>query len=329
MAPAGDEVVSVYLVRGDDPALVGPAVSELVHRLAGDDATGVAVEDLSGEDVGLDAAVDALQTPAFLSDRRVVVVRDVGRFRTDEIDGLLAYLDDPLPTSVLVLVAGGGQIPAKLLAAVKKAGHVVDVSVPTGAKGRSGWLAAQLKQAPVTLDREAAAVLSDHLGEDVGRLATLLDALASAYGEGAQVTADELQPFLGEAGGVAPWTLTDAIDAGDTEGALVALKRLTEAGDRHPLVILASLHRHYGAMLRLDGADVRDENEAAALIGSGPYPAKKAMNQAKRLGSRGVARAITLLSDADIDLRGGRSWPEPLILEVLVARLSRLGPRRR
>lgn len=324
-----DAAVPVYLVRGDDPALVGPAVSELVHELAGDDPTGLAVEDLSGEEVGIDAAVDALQTPAFLSDRRVVVVRDAGRFRTDELDALLAYLDDPLDTSVLVLVAGGGQLAAKLLAAVKKSGHVIDASVPAGAKGRSGWLAAALKEGPVDLDRHAAALLSDHLGEDVGRLATLLDALAAAYGEGATVGVDELQPFLGEAGGVAPWTLTDAIDAGDTEGALVALKRLTEAGDRHPLVVLASLHRHYGAMLRLDGAGVRDENEAATLIGSGPYPAKKAMNQARRLGANGVARAITLLSDADIDLRGGRAWPEPLILEVLVARLSRLGPRRR
>jgi DNA polymerase-3 subunit delta len=319
----------VYLVRGDDPALVGPAVSELVRELAGDDVAGLAVEDLSGDEVGIDAAVDAVQTPAFLSDRRVVVVRDVGRFRTEELAPLLTYLDDPLPTSVLVLVSGGGQIAAKLLAAVKKAGHVIDASVPSGAKGRSGWMAAHLKNGPVRLDREAAALLNEHLGEDVGRLATLLDALASAYGEGAEVGSDELQPFLGEAGSVAPWTLTDAIDAGDTEGALVALKRLTEAGDRHPLVILASLHRHYGAMLRLEGAGVHDENQAAALIGSGPYPAKKAMNQAKRLGASGVARAITLLSDADIDLRGGRAWPEALILEVLIARLSRLGPRRR
>jgi len=177
-----DGVVPVYLVRGDDPALVGPQVSELVHELAGDDQTRLAVEDLSGEEVGIDAAVDALQTPAFLSDRRVVVVRDAGRFRTDELDSLLAYLDDPLATSVLVLVAGGGQIAAKLLAAVKKSGRVIDASVPAGAKGRSGWLAAALKEGPVDLDRAAAALLSDHLGEDVGRLATLLDALASAYG---------------------------------------------------------------------------------------------------------------------------------------------------
>ena len=89
--------------------------------------------------------------------------------------------------------------------------------------------------------------------------------------------------------------------------------------------MLASLHRHYGAMLRLDGAGIRSEQEAAAVLGIAPYPAKKAMNQAGRLGSRGVARAIELLADADLDLRGVKLWPDDLVLEVLVARLSRLG----
>ena len=316
-------------MRGDDPALVGPAVSELVHQLAGDDATGLAVEDLSGDDVGLDAVVDACQTPPFLASRRVVLVREVGRFRADEVESLLAYLDDPLPTSVLVLVGGGGQTPAKLLAAVKKAGHVVDVSGRVQRQGPQRVAGRPAQTGPGVARSRGHRPPERAPGRRRRPPGHPARRPASAYGEGAEVSSDELQPFLGEAGGVAPWTLTDAIDGGDTEGALIALKRLTEAGDRHPLVILASLHRHYGAMLRLDGADVHDENQAAALIGSGPYPAKKAMNQAKRLGPPGVARAITLLSDADLDLRGGRAWPEPLILEVLIARLSRLGPRRR
>jgi hypothetical protein len=41
-----------------------------------------------------------------------------------------------------------------------------------------------------------------------------------------------------------------------------------------------------------------------------------------------VARAITLLSEADLDLRGMKEWPEGLVMEVLVARLCRLGGRR-
>jgi hypothetical protein len=43
-----------------------------------------------------------------------------------------------------------------------------------------------------------------------------------------------------------------------------------------------------------------------------------------------VAEAIRLLSEADLDLRKFRKdWPEQLVMEVLVARLSRLGPRSR
>jgi DNA polymerase-3 subunit delta len=85
-------------------------------------------------------------------------------------------------------------------------------------------------------------------------------------------------------------------------------------------------------MLRLDGAGVRDEAQAAELLGmkGSTFPAKKALNQARRLGHDGVVDAIGLLADADLDLRTfTKDWPEQLVMEVLVARLSRLGPRSR
>jgi DNA polymerase-3 subunit delta len=90
---------------------------------------------------------------------------------------------------------------------------------------------------------------------------------------------------------------------------------------------MATLHRHYASMLRLDGSGVTTENEAAEVLGVKPYPAKKALNQARKLGSAGLRRAIELLAAADLDLRGASAWPEELVLEVLVARLSRLAPR--
>ncbi|MDP9404068.1 MAG: DNA polymerase III subunit delta [Actinomycetota bacterium] len=315
--------MNAWLVKGDDPTLVADAVRELVQELSGGDAT--AVEDHSGDDVDAGAIAEACQTPPFLAERRVVVAREVGRFRTEELAPLLAWLADPLPTTALVLTAGGGQVSQKLVNAVRKVGTVVDTSAGRG-RARTQWLADRLKGAPLRFDREAAEQLGAHLGEDVGRLTTLLDALAVAYGEGARIGTEELAPFLGEAGGVAPWDLTDAIDRGrqGTADALAQLHRLLGAGERHALVVLATLHRHYGAMLRLDGAGVGDENEAAALLGTAPYPAKKAMVQARRLGSAKIAQAIGWLAEADLDLRGAKGWPDTLVLEVLVARLSRL-----
>ena len=322
MTPA-DTAVHAWLVRGDDPTLVGEEVRRLVGELSGGDP--MAVEELTGEDATPAAIADACSTPPFLAERRVVLAREVGRFLTDELAPLLAWLADPLPTTALVLTGGGGQVSAKLVNAVKKVGKVVDAGAGTG-KARDQWLAARLKAAPVRLDPRAAATLGRHLGEDVGRLTSLLDGLASAYGEGARVGEAELEPFLGEAGAVAPWALTDAIDKGDTAAALAQLHRMTGAGDRHPLAIMSSLHRHYAAMLRLDGAGVADEQAAASLLGTAPFPARKALAQARRLGSSGVARAVTLLAGADLDLRGATAVPGAVVLEVLVARLSRLRP---
>ncbi len=102
---------------------------------------------------------------------------------------------------------------------------------------------------------------------------------------------------------------------------------MVDAGERHPLVIMATLHRHYAAMLRLDGSGATNENQAAELLGIKPFPAKKALAQSRRLGIAGLRRAIELLAAADLDLRGASAWPEELVLEVLVARLSRLAPR--
>lgn len=318
--------ILAWFVKGDDPTLLADEVHRLMKEQAGDDP--MAVEDLSGEDVEVSQIVDACNTPPFLAERRVVVVRDVGRFTADSLEPLTAWLKDPLPTTALILTAGGGQVSQRLVNAVKKVGTVVDTSAGTG-RARTTWLVDRLKQAPVKLDAAAGDLLGRHLGEDVGRLTSLLDALAAAYGEGAKLGVEEIEPFLGEAGGVAPWDLTDAIDRGDTAAALALLHRMMGAGDRHPLVVMATLHRHFAAMLRLDGADVTTEQQAAQLLGMAPFPAKKALNQLRKIGSANVARAITLLADADLDLRGVQSWPDRLVMEVLVARMSRLGATRR
>lgn len=324
-----------YLVRGDQPALLADAVRHVVAELAEGGDGSLMAEELSGDEYTVGALVDAAQTPPFLGDRRIVVARDVGRFSTHDVGPLVAYLRDPLPTTSLVLVAGGGQVARPLVDAVRKAGHVVDAGVP-GGRGRSTWLAARLKEGPVRLDARAAALVGEHLGDDVDRLGSLLEMLAAAYGPGARLGPDEVAPLLGGAGSVAPWELTDAIDRGDAAAALATLRRLIGAGGRHPLVVLATLHSHFAKMLRLDGADVADEAGAAALLGmsgGSTYPAKKALLQVRRLGHAPVARAIRLLAEADLALKGAVDWPAEVVLEVLVARLSGLartgGPRPR
>jgi DNA polymerase-3 subunit delta len=228
-------------------------------------------------------------------------------------------------------VAGGGRLAKAVTDAAKKAGaEMIATAPPTKARDRAEWFDEQIGGSGLRLDRQAVALLGSWLGEDAGRLQGIIDTLTSAYGTERTLKVDDITPFIGEAGGVPPWDLTDAIDRGDTTGALKLLHRMMRAGERHPLQIMAILHAQYGKLLALDGSGARDEASAAAAMGIKPgFPAKKALDQYRKLGGPAVSRAIAMLAQADLDLRGAKDWPEELVMEVLVARLSRLAGARR
>jgi DNA polymerase-3 subunit delta len=254
-----------------------------------------------------------------------VVARGVDRFSAGELTPLIAYLDDPLDTSDLVLVVNGASVAKKLGDAVKAVGTVTNTSPPSRAKDRQAWISDHIADAGLRIKPDAAAQLGAWLGEDAGRLDGILATLTSTYGDDHVLTFAEIEPFLGDAGGVPPWDFTDAIDGGNTTKALTLLGRMLHGGGRHPLQIMAILHGHYSSIAKLDGVDARSENDAMAATGiKSPYPAKKALANYRRLGPASTRRAIELLAAADLDLRGAKDLEPELVMEVLVARLSKL-----
>jgi DNA polymerase III subunit delta len=323
----------VYLVRGDDDVILRDAARELIHRLLGDVDAGLAVDEIGrdrfqptdGSEPSIAPLVQAAQTPPFLTDRRVVVGRDLEVFtRAEQVASLVAYLEDPLSTTSLVLVWAQGRVPKSLTDAVKASGGEQVESSP----GRkvAAWVDEQLRVAQLQLDRAGTERLIGWLGDDPQRLVGLIGTLVGAFGEGARLGVEDIEPYLGEGGGVPPWELTDALDRGDIATALAKLRRMLDGGGRHPLVVMATLHGHYARMLLLDGAAVRGERDAAQILSlkGSTFPARKALQQTRRLGHERIVDAISLLAAADLDLRGAKAWPEDLVLEVLVARLARL-----
>jgi DNA polymerase-3 subunit delta len=311
--------------------LVAQEVRALLAEVVGDRDRSLVVEEIGGgggDDINVGAVVDACLTPPFLIDQRVVVVREAGRLLTADVPRLVEVVNDPLPSTVLILVGGGGTLPAALVKAITAAGKVIDVSVNRPGD-RKAWLHEHLRHAPVKLEPQAAQVLGQHVGEDLGRVEGLLGALAAAYGPGARISVADLEPYLGEAGNVARYEITDAIDRGDAAAALGVLHRMTEAGGLSAVGVLFSLHRHYANMLALDGATISSGEEAAQVLSvSSAFVGKKALEQSRRLGSARIGQAIELLADADLDVKGASGLPPELVVEILVARLSRQTRRR-
>ena len=318
--------MALHLITGDDESLVIAALSELVHRLVGSGDRTLMVDDYSDDEYELRAVVDAAQTMPFLTDKRIVIARNIGRFSAEEVGCLVEYVRNPLETTDLVLAAGGGRIAKSLSDSFKSAGGVTaNTTAPTAKRDRSTWIEEQVALAGLKLDGPALFAIGAWMGEEAGRLAGVLETILSTFGAERRPSASDIAPYLGASGSVPPWDLTDAIDRGDTKASLELLARMSQS--RHQLQIMATLHNHYARFLKLDGADAHSEVATAEALGiKAGFPAKKAFEQFRKLGGGGAQRAIALLAQADLDLRGQRDLPEDLVMEVLVARLSKLSP---
>ncbi|MSO59785.1 MAG: DNA polymerase III subunit delta [Ilumatobacteraceae bacterium] len=320
--------MGVFLISGDE-SLISQELSTLVNQLVGEDDRMLIVEEFDASDSGLSiaAVADALGTLSMFSDRRIVVVRNVQQLDASSLaifaQGLLSKVD----SSEVVITTTGRVL--KVLDDVLKELGVTKVGASAGgsARERQNWVESHLVQAGVNCAPDAVRLILNWFGNDASRLAGLIGTLNSAYGVGTKLSRDDVEVFLGQAGAVPLWDLTDAIDAGNTALALTTLHRFL-GPDTHPLQVLSMLANRYSQMMRFDAHEIRSAADAAQLLGIKDYPAQKLLEQFRILGGDGVAQALSLLAAADIDLRGAKDWEPELVMEVLIARLSRLGGSR-
>src|SRR5918992_3008540 len=135
----------VHLVLGDDPRFRADATKALIAELLGADDPSLALEVSSlapradpgdadppaaGGPPIVATALGSASTPPFGTERRVIVLREVGAMGASDAEAVARYLADPCPTTALVLVGGGGRIPVALTKAVKAAGGVEVKTTP-------------------------------------------------------------------------------------------------------------------------------------------------------------------------------------------------------
>lgn len=325
--------MAAWVISGDE-ALVSLELTALVDRLVGEGDRSLIAEEIECGQGGPDqsAIVDALSTMSLFAERRVIVLRDLDALPVEHHDAVAAAIGNCIDGVDLVVTATS-RLPKALDSALAELRpEKVGAAVVSKQADRVRWVEERLVEAGFTWTPEVARLIEGWFGSDHARVSGLIRTLVSALGEGAKLTRSDVEDFLGDAGRIEPWRLTDPIDAGNTAEALVMLHRMLS--DSHPLQVLGLLANRYAQMMKVDGRGIRTEKEAAEVLGGHPFAAKKILEQQMRLGSANLARAVRLIAEADVDLRGGKDWDEVLVLEVLVARLSRLAgggqaPRRK
>jgi DNA polymerase-3 subunit delta len=289
-----------YLLTGE--AFLADEALEGVRAEAGTDP----LSELSF-DPGAEAAeiLEALTTSSLLGGRRLVVVRDADGLKKEQADAILAYLENPSPDSVLVVIASAR---TKLDQAIRKMGGAIALEAPKGRR-LVGWLRARAKEHSLKLDERAAWALIDSVGNELRDLETALEQLMTGLGPGSAVGVQDVRRAFARVADERIYVFTDAVGERKLPVAMSSLRKLFDQGD-DPLMLFGALSAHVRRMLRAR----RFADQSAAAVGDAMglpgWRAERLQKQARSYQEEELVRAVTTLAETDVEMKGGDLPPE-------------------
>jgi DNA polymerase-3 subunit delta len=305
----------VYVLVGPERWRIDRAVAA-IRKVALDDATAAwNLELFAGKDGKAVKILAAARTPPMMGRGRFVLVRDADALEATELDALAPYLEDPSPTTTMVLLAERIDGRRKLAAVARKTGAWVEApNIPE--RALPAWSMRIAKAQGHDLDGAAATALVDCCGADLYLLDDAIQRLGLYVGEGRPITAAAVGECIAplRAGNV--FELVDAIGRRQTPRALSLLGQLLDA--REPgLRILWWMARHVRQLVVARETTSRD---LPGKLGVPPFVADKLAQQARGFSTGKLEQALDVLSATDLDLKGAKRT-ERLILEEAVLRL--------
>ncbi|HOM18653.1 MAG TPA: DNA polymerase III subunit delta [Thermoguttaceae bacterium] len=329
-SPPKDPAPAVCVVFGDETFFKRHAIRLLRERVVGQEEADCSLERFSGPQAEWRDVAEGLFTlPMFGPSRRLVLVEEADGFVSRYRAELEQYVDRPCAKSVLVLEVKSWPGNTRLAKAVAAAGWTVDCN-PLRPMQIPGWLGQWARQTyQVRLDPDAAQLLVDWVGTELGLLDQELQKLALAVAPEGRVLPEHVEQYSASWRTKTIWEVLDAALAGNLAESLTYLDRLLLAGET-PVGLFAqlsaALRRFAAATRKILDAEAAGQRlslrEALRQAGVPVYFLEKAEGQLRRLGRVRGGQLYQQLLEADLALKGASALPPRLVLETLLVRLA-------
>ncbi len=319
---AGDKPICV--VFGDDVYLQHEVLGALFRAALGPDSDDLAVSRFAGDAAGLADVLDEVRTLPFLSRVRVALVENADPFVTAHRKELEAYADRPSSTGILVLCLKSWPSNTRLAKLVDKVGLAIDCKSPAERELPSWLTSLSRSKYGAKMEEDAARLLVELVGPEVGLLASELEKLSVYVGERKTIRRGDVSKMVGAGRVETIWRILDAATTGRGAEALVDLDRLLTAGE-HPVGLLAAMSvslrkvHHAGQLRRAK----REPREACREAGIPPFAVENTLKQHAHLGPERVSRLPEMLLRADLDLKGWSQMAPRVVLERFLIQLAR------
>ncbi len=313
------EVAPVYCLHGEDDYRREAALEQLIDALLIAGGRDLNLEQIRPEEAETGSILGSARTLPFLSARRVILIRGAETLSREQQEELLAYLNDPSPTTCLVVAATRLDLRTRLAAAIQKKGVVLRFDRLEAGSLKDSLLAAARERGK-RLSSEAIDLLIALTGDDLRQLVYSVEKAALFAGEREEIEAQDIEALVGETRARSIFQLTDAIGARDLDVALRCLTSLLESGEE-PLAILGMLARQIRLLIRVKALQEQEipSSAMARTLALPPRVIAGLAEQGTSLSWQQLLCALRSLSGADLAIKTGKSGAPAVLNRLLWA----------
>lgn len=270
------------------------------------------------------ATLGELAAPSLFSSTRCVVVRALEMLPEESVSGLLGYCAGPVEDVALVLAHSGGAKGSGVLTRLRKLPAVTEIK-STQLRGAelAGFVASEVAAHGGRIDRQAAGVLLEAVGQDLRSLAAAAHQLTSDFPD-EPLDVEKVRRYFGGRAEAKSFAVSDHAFSGRTSEALEELRWALEGGVAPVLVTSAFAGGARGLARLVSSPRGMRDNDLAAVVGVPPWKLRTLRDQARGWSEPGLVTAIRAVAAADADIKGAATDAsyalERLVLTVTALR---------
>jgi DNA polymerase-3 subunit delta len=322
--PADVPPKPVYALYGDDAFLRREALAAIARTvLQGVEDDELAIRRFAGDTATLADVLDEVRTLPFFTRRRLVIVEGADPFVTAHRRELELYAEEPAEKGVLVLSVKVWTATTKLAKLVDRVGLAIECKGPHERELHSWLVHLARSRFEVVFHDDAARLLIELAGPEVGILVSDLEKLVVYVGQRREIHGEDVARLVGAGRIETIWKVLDAATTGRGALAIEDLDGLLTSGES-PVGLLramsfALLKVYHAGRLRRARVDLREACRAAGIY---PSLVEKTQQQHAHLGPTRVDQLPERLIRADLDLIGSSQLDPRVVLERLLVQLS-------
>ena len=300
----------VYFLQGEEPYYIDE-ISDYIEKNALDESQkGFNQMVMYGRDHNMTSVLTQAKRFPMMSDRQVVIVKEAQNITdlNNETGSkqLLAYLDNPLPTTILVFAhknksldgrkALGKAMDKKALLVNSK--KLYDNQVPD-------WVAKYCHEHGHPIGQRAVMLISESVGNDLAKISNEIDKMLINLSKQEQINEDHVQKYIGISKDYNVFELQNAVGKRNILKANKIINYFEKDPKGNPIIpIIALLYGYFSKILLVHHSPDKSDKAVAALLKVNPFFAKDYILAAKNYKIASVVFAIGAIHKADLQSKG-------------------------